>query len=284
MMLLCLGLLLLCLLLCLLLLCLMLLLLLLLLGLLLHQSLMLALLGLLLLLLAQLHLLLSKMGRQLYRVHLLLLVVLKRLLVLLLVQHPTLKLLWGHLLHLLRWNSHCLCLLYHPLAHNVVLLLLNLSHHGRIAAGLLELLLLHELLLLGGHVHGTLCASHVLALAWHAHPSSGMLISHSSSSTWLHASYGPGLHAHHSARLANVRRPRHTGVHLHLLAHVLVRSRRHSRVAMRHARVHTVSGLVCRHHFAIAEYLYGCEAVSGWRYACAGSLGLARWTRPRSCW
>jgi hypothetical protein len=118
----------------------------------------------------------------------------------------------------------------------------------------LKLLLLHELLLLlRSHVHGGLRASHVLAshaLTWHAHPR--VLISHSSSGTWLHASNGSGLHAHHGARLANVGRPRYTSMHLHLLAHVLVWSRRHSRVAVGHARVHTVSGRVCRHHFAVA--------------------------------
>ena len=149
----------------------------------------------------------------------------------------------------------CLCLLLLGL----LLLLLKLSHHGWIAAGLLDLLLLlllHELLLLlGGHVHGGLCASHVLgshALTWHAHPSSRMLVSHSSSGTWLHASNGSGLHAHHGAGLAHVGRPRYTSVHLHLLAHVLVWCRRHPRVAVGHARVHTVSGRVCRHHFAVA--------------------------------
>lgn len=257
MVLLCLSLLLLCLCLCLLLLGLLLvllLLLLLLLGLLLlHHSLMLTLLGLLLLLLlSQLHLLLSKMGWQLHRVHLLLLVVLERLLVL----HHLCQLCWVHLLQLLRRHSHCLCLLDQPLPHDVLLLLLKLSHHGWVATGLLKLLLLlHELLLLlGGHVHGSLCANHALAshaLTWHAHPSSRMLISHSSN-TGLHASYGSRLHAHHGARLANVRRPRYTGVHLHLLAHVLVRSRRHARVAVGHARVHIVSGRVCRHHFAVA--------------------------------
>ena len=253
MMLLCLSLLLLCLCLCLLLLGL---LLLLLLGLLLlHHGLVLALLSLLLLL-SHLQLLLSEVGWQLHRVHLLLLVVLERLLVLLLLHHQRLQLLRVHLLHLLGRDSHCLCLLDHPLAHDVLLLLLKLGHHGRIAAGLLKLLLLHELLLLlRSHVHGGLCASHVLgshALTWHAHSSSRMLVSHSSSGTWLHASNGSGLHAHHGAGLANVRRPRYTGVHLHLLAHVLVWCRRHPRVAVGHARVHTVSGRVCRHHFAVA--------------------------------
>jgi len=256
MMLLCLSLLLLGLCLCLLLLGLLLLLLLLLLGLLLlHHGLVLTLLGLLLLL-SHLQLLLSKVGWQLHRVHLLLLVVLKRLLVLLLLHHQRLQLLRVHLLHLLGRDSHRLCLLDHPLAHDVLLLLLKLSHHGRITASLLKLLLLlHELLLLlRSHVHGSLCASHALAshaLAWHAHPSSRVLISHSPS-TWLHTSNSSGLHAHHGARLADVRRPRYTGVHLHLLAHVLVWSRRHSRVAVGHARVHTVSGRVCRHHFAVA--------------------------------
>jgi hypothetical protein len=103
-------------------------------------------------------------------------------------------------------------------------------------------------------VHGGLCANHALAshaLTWHAHPSSRMLVSHASNA-WLHASNGAGLHAHHGAGLAHVRRPRYTGVHLHLLAHVLVRSRRHPRVTMGHAWVHTVSRRVCRHHFAVA--------------------------------
>lgn len=186
-------------------------------------------------------------------------------------------------------DAHSLCLLQHPLAHDMLLLLLKLSHHGRVTAGLLELLLLlHKLLLLlRSHVHGGLCASHVLAshtLTWHAHSSSRMLASHASSGTWLHASNCTGLHAHHGARLAHVRRARYTGVHLHLLAHVLVRSRRHPGVAVGHARVHTVSRRVCRHHFAVALYLYECELMSSRCCWCADSLDLACWTRPWPCW
>jgi hypothetical protein len=147
----------------------------------------------------------------------------------------------------------------HLLAHYVCLLLLELDHHLRVGIGLLELLLLlllqEMLLLLRSHVHAVLRADHVLAshaLAWHAHPSTRMLASHSSASTWLHASHSTWLHAHHGARLADVRRPRNTSVHLHLLAHVLVRSWRHSRVAVLQAWMHIVSRRICRHHFAVA--------------------------------
>lgn len=138
------------------------------------------------------------------------------------------------------------------------MLLLKLGHDSRVSVGLLKLVLLvlyELLLLLGSHVHAGLRASHVLAshaLAWHAHRSTRMLASHSSSSTRLHASYRTGLHAHHSTRLADMRRPRHTSMHLHLLAHVLVRSGRHPRVTVRKTLVHIVSRRVCRHHFAVA--------------------------------
>jgi hypothetical protein len=104
-------------------------------------------------------------------------------------------------------------------------------------------------------VHTGLRADHVLAshaLTWHAHPSTRMLASQSSASAWLHASYSTRLHSHHSARLADVRRTRHTSMHLHLLAHMLVWSRRHSRVAVLEAWMHIVSRRVCCHHFAVA--------------------------------
>jgi hypothetical protein len=147
----------------------------------------------------------------------------------------------------------------HLLAHYVCLLLLELSHHCWVGIGLLELLLLlmlqELLLLLRSHVHAGLRADHVLAshaLTWHAHPSTRMLTSHSSASTWLHASHSTWLHAHHSARLTDVRRSRHASMHLHLLAHVLIRSRRHSRVAVLKAWMHIVSRRICRHHFAVA--------------------------------
>ena len=158
----------------------------------------------------------------------------------------------------------------------MLLLLLKLSHHGRVTAGLLELLLLlHELLLLlRSHVHGGLRASHVLAshtLTWHAHPSSRMLASHASSSTGLHASHGARLHPHHCAGLANVRRTRDTCMHLHRLAHVLVLCGSHTRVTVRKTRVHVVSRRVCRHHFAVASYvgrlvlaLFRRSVLGGW--------------------
>lgn len=164
----------------------------------------------------------------------------------------------------------------HLLAHYVCLLLLKLGHHCRVGIGLLELLLLvlqELLLLLRSHVHAGLSADHVLtshALAWHAHPR--MLASHSSAGAWLHASHSTRLHAHHSARLADVSRARHTSMHLHLLAHVLVRSRRHSRVAVLQAWMHIVSRRVCRHHFAVAWNMYGCVLMLGRGYARAVSL------------
>lgn len=72
-----------------------------------------------------------------------------------------------------------------------------------------------------------------------------------------HGAHGPavratGLHAHHRARLADVRlaRPGHAGVLHHGLAHVLCGVGRHARVAVGgHAhRVHARLGLVCGHH------------------------------------
>lgn len=153
-----------------------------------------------------------------------------------------------------------LCLLDHPLAHHM-LLLLQLSDHGRISGvGLLKklllLMLLHDLLLLllrhvAERLHAALCAGHVLtshAVTRHAHRGARMLASHASHST--------RLHAHHCAGLTNVRRTRHTCMHLHRLAHMLVRRGSHARVTMGKTRVHVVSRRICRHHFAVASYVY----------------------------
>jgi hypothetical protein len=81
------------------------------------------------------------------------------------------------------------------------------------------------------------------------------LASHCSSSTGLHTSHGARLHPHHCAGLANVGRTRHTCMHLHRLAHVLVLRRSHTRVTVGKTRVHVVSRRVCRHHFAVASYM-----------------------------
>lgn len=191
----------------------MLLLCLLLLLLLLQHSLLLILLGLLGLLLSHLHLLLREVRRKLNGANLLL-IALESLLILLSL-HQLRQLLSAHVCNLLRGYPHLSSVLHHSLAHDILLLLLNLSHHW-IVAGLLERLLLEELLLLlRGHVvygvHATLCARHVLrahALARHSHRSAWMLTTHTCHSICarLHASHGARLHAHHGTRLANVRR------------------------------------------------------------------------------
>lgn len=233
--------------------------------LLLHHGLLLA------LLLSDLHLLLREMRRQLNRSNLLL-VVPEGLLILLLLEQ-LLQLLLIHTLQLLNGYSQSLSLLHHSLANHVLLLLLELRHQGRVAVGL-KLLLLHELLcLLWSHMahgmHATLCAGHVLrahALTRHSHPGARVLSSHAVR-TRLHASDSAGLHAHHGTRLANMRRPRHAGVHLHLLAHVLVGGRRHAGVAVRKTRMHVVTGRICCHHFAVAR--------------CVGRSVMRTWTRMR---
>lgn len=113
-----------------------------------------------------------------------------------------------------------------------------------------NLLLLHRHCRLRVHVAQRLrigcTSSHTLPtniLSWHStHTTSlRMLSAHALGS---HA-VGTGLHAHHGSGLSDVRSsgPRNTRVHLHLLWH-LVRSGRHSRVAMWHARL----GLVGRGH------------------------------------
>lgn len=240
-------------------------LLLLLLLLLLHECLvlLLVLLHLRLLLLPCLHLLLE-MSRQLHRINLLLVVLEGLLILVLLSRQYLLQLLRVHLLHLLGRNAHGLCLCYHPLAHHV-LLLRHLSHHlwiGVLLKLLLLLLMLHDLLLLllshmAERLHATLRAGHVLAshaVTGHAHRGARVLTSHTSSSTRLHASHSTRLHSHHCAGLGNVRWARHA-MHLHRLAHVLVRRGSHTRVTVGKTRVHIVSRRVCRHHFAVASYV-----------------------------
>ena len=143
--------------------------------------------------------------------------------------------------------------------------------------------MLHDLLLLllrhvAERLHSALCAGHVLTshtVARHAHRGSRMLASHGSSSARLHASHCTRLHSHHCAGLANVRRTRHTCMHLHRLTHVLVRSGSHARVTVGKTRVHVVSRRVCRHHFAVASYMCGRvlalfrrRGLGGWDQLC----------------
>jgi len=87
-------------------------------------------------------------------------------------------------------------------------------------------------------------------LSWHTH-STGML------SAWhsTHRSICARLHTHHRARLTNVwlSRPRRARVH-HRLTHML-RSRRHARMSVCHARMHTRLRLICGHHLVRVETL-----------------------------
>lgn len=89
-------------------------------------------------------------------------------------------------------------------------------------------------------------ACHTLAAHLRLHHATWMLSAHSSRTQAMRA----GLHAHHSARLADMRRTRNTRMHLHRLTHVAGR-RCHAWMSMGQTWMpDSRRWLVCCHHLA----------------------------------